>query len=350
MALKLFAKNKDGAGGAGSAKGRRAARRVRPRVGSADDYQPAPVLRYESDPLGRMFQEQRYGAALSDADRWQKHPGADAILSLCAAALEAAMAPVPAGIVSIPQTLDAEPGGSEVEIEVKPFFLEVHPVTNARFQMFVDAGGYKALEYWPEDIWPHLIELKDLTGAPGPFLWRHGRHDQRLTDHPVVGISWYEAQAYALWVGLRLPTEAEWQMAASWSIKSSADILRRFPWGDSMDNTRCNIWSSRRGGTVEVGEYATGASPNHILQLVGNVWEWTDTALDITDENGRQIIGEMPMHVVRGGAYDTYFETQATSHFRTGLIALARAHNTGFRCALDADRMPGMADEPGEAM
>ena len=348
MALKLFAKNKDGAGGAGSARKRRAARRRRPRIGSAADYQPAGALRYDSDPLRRMFQEQRYGAVLRDAARWRKHPGADAIVPLCAAALEAAMALVPAGIVSIPQTLDAEPGRPEVDIEVKPFFLEVHPVTNARFQMFVDASGYDELEYWPEDIWPHLIELKDATGTRGPVMWRNGRHDERLADHPIVGISWYEAQAYALWVGLRLPTEAEWQMAASWSIKSSADILRRFPWGDAMDNTKCNIWSSRHGGTVPVSQFAGGAAPNRIMQLVGNVWEWTDTALDITDEEGRRIIGEMPMHVVRGGAYDTYFETQATSHFRTGLIALARVHNTGFRCALDLDRMAAIADDQGE--
>jgi iron(II)-dependent oxidoreductase len=166
-------------------------------------------------------------------------------------------------------------------------------------------------------------------------LWRNARHDDRYRDHPVVGISWYEAQAYALWTGQRLPSEAEWQMAASWHIKSSTDIMRRFPWGDAMDNTRCNIWSSRRGVTVPVSEYPNGTAPNQVRQLVGNVWEWTDTEYAITDDIGRPIVGEMPMHVVRGGAFDTYFETQSANYFRTGQIALARTYNTGFRCAMN---------------
>jgi iron(II)-dependent oxidoreductase len=303
---------------------------------------------YHADVLKRMCQQERYSAILQSAGRWMEHPEGPSILSFCEEMLEEHMALVPAGIVSIALTLEAEPSDPEEEIEVSPFYLDISAVTNEQFQRFVDADGYYELEFWPKDIWPHLIELKDVTGCPGPGHWRHGRHDERLARHPVVGVSWYEAQAYALWVGKRLPTEAEWQMAASWSIKSSADILRRYPWGDTMDNTKCNIWSSRVGATVPVDAYTSGAAPNHVLQLVGNVWEWTDTSLDITDEEGRRIIGEMPMHVVRGGAFDTYFETQATSQFRSGAIALARAHNTGFRCALDLSQLDGDVKEGAE--
>jgi len=250
-------------------------------------------------------------------------------------ALEQSMALVPAGSVTISKTLSAQPGSAEQDIDVEPFLLDVHCVTSARFQKFVDAGGYDALEFWPEEIWPHLIELKDVTGQPGPRFWRNGRHDVRLAEHPVVGVSWYEAQAYALWIGQRLPTEPEWQMAASWHIRSSADVMRRFPWGDAMDAGRCNIWASRHAATVPVDEYANGAAPNHVRQLVGNVWEWTDSEYAITDDEDRTIVGEMPMNVIRGAAFDTYFETQATNYFRTGQIALARAHNTGFRCAME---------------
>ena len=82
-------------------------------------------------------------------------------------------------------------------------------------------------------------------------------------------------------------------------------------------------------------EYENGAAPNQVRQLVGNVWEWTDTEYAVTDSDGRTIVGEMPMNVVRGGAFDTYFETQANNYFRTGQISLARSYNTGFRCALD---------------
>lgn len=296
-------------------------------------YQPAPYQSWDADPLVRMLQQGRHAVILREEAKWRNHPNAASLLRQAKTELEPRMALVPAGSVSLAKTLEGETGPPEEDITVEPFLLDVHTVSNARFQNFVDAGGYDALEYWPEEIWPHLIELKDLTGQPGPRFWRQGRCDMRFMDHPAVGISWYEAQAFSLWAGQRLPTEAEWQMAASWHIHSSTDMLRRFPWGDALDNQRCNIWSSRIGRTVPVHSYPHGSAPNHVLQLVGNVWEWTDSEYSVADEVGRPVVGEMPMHVVRGGAFDTYFEIQATGHFRTGQIALARPHNVGFRCA-----------------
>lgn len=299
-------------------------------------YQPAPYECMDGDEINRCFQQGRFTMILRDQQKWRAQPGGGEVVEKAMRELEQRMALVPAGTTVISQALSAEPGSaSEAEIAVEPFLLDVHTVTNARYQKFVDAGGYDALEYWPEEIWPHLIELKDFTGQPGPRLWRQARHDSRMADHPVTGVSWYEAQAYALWIGQRLPSEAEWEMAASWHLNNSTDMMRRFPWGDAMDKHRCNVWSSRVGATVPVSEYSEGAAPNHVLQLVGNVWEWTDTEYAINDDYGSPIVGEMPMYVVRGGAFDTYFEAQATSHFRTGQIALARTQNTGFRCAMD---------------
>lgn len=300
-----------------------------------DSFEPAPCEPLDHDPLRRLLQQERYNVILRDEARWQRDPGGGAVIAEAIDRLEQSMALVPAGSVALPQTLSAQPGQPEIEVDVDPFLLDTHAVTNRRFQKFVDAEGYDALEYWPEEIWPHLIELKDQTGHPGPRFWRDGRHDAAFADHPVLGISWYEAQAYALWIGQRLPTEAEWQMAATWHIKSSTDIMRRFPWGDAMDITRCNIWSSRHRDTVPVTDYANGAAPNQVCQLIGNVWEWTDAECSLTDDDGRAIIGEMPMQVVRGAAFDTYFELQATASFRTGQLALARPHNTGMRCAVD---------------
>ncbi len=305
-----------------------------------DEFVPAPREALDADPLRRLYQQGRFNVILNDEALWRSHPGGAAILQEVKKELEQRMALVPAGTVGLPQTLSGQPGGPEKEVEVAPFLLCCHPVTNARYQRFVDAGGYDDLDCWPEEIWPHLIELKDLTGHPGPRFWRNGRHDARMADHPVVGVSWYEAQAYGIWIGQRLPTEAEWQMAASWHIKSSADLMRRFPWGDSLDITRCNIWSSRLGTTAPVTAYAKGSAPNHVTQLVGNVWEWADDEFGVTDDAGRAIVGEVAMHVVRGGAFDTYFETQATSFFRTGQLALARPLNTGFRCAMDLGDAP----------
>lgn len=332
MALKLFARkgsNARGSSGKGARNGKAAVNDPR------GAFAPAARESYSSDPLECLLQQERYNVIARDEAAWGDHPQAANIIAKVRAVLEANMALVPAGSVTFNSTLTSAPGSPEIDIEVEPFLLDVHSVTNARFQKFVDGGGYDALEYWPEEIWPHLIELKDLTGQPGPRFWQHGRHNAALSAHPVAGISWYEAQAYALWIGQRLPTEAEWQMAASWHINSSTDLMRRFPWGDAMDNQRCNIWSSAIKQTVPVGEYENGVAPNQVRQLIGNVWEWTDTEYSITDDEGRPIVGEMPMHVIRGGAFDTYFETQATNYFRTGQLALARSHNTGFRCAMD---------------
>jgi len=331
MALRLFSRKKSAERG-GSGDGRAILDALLPGGGR---YQPSAYEPFDGEPLKRLFQQGRHNAILREESKWLAHPGGPQLVAQSKEELEQRMALVPAGSVAITQTLAAQAGDAENEIAVEPFLLDVHTVTNARFQKFVDAGGYDALECWPEEIWPHLIELKDLTGMPGPRFWHNGRHDQRLTDHPVVGVSWYEAQAYALWIGQRLPTEAEWQMAASWHLNSSSDLLRRFPWGDALNSERCNLWASRRNGTVPVDQYPNGAAPNHVLQLVGNVWEWTDTEYQVVDDENRPVVGEMPMHVVRGGAFDTYFESQATSSFRTGQLALSRYHNTGFRCAMD---------------
>lgn len=303
---------------------------------------PATCVPLDPDPLRAMLQQGRCALIINDLARWRSHPDFDDVMEACEQRLESELALVPAGEITMSRTLCPEPGGPEDVVQVDAFLIDECCVTNAQFQRFVDGGGYDDLSLWPEDIWPHLIEMKDQTGTSAPRYWREGHHDQRLADHPVVGVCWYEARAYAAWAGKRLPTEAEWQMACSWHIKSDADVLRRFPWGDAMNAQRCNVWLSGIGKTVPVKSYPNGAAPNQVLQLVGNVWEWTDSRFDILDPNGQPIVGEMPMYSIRGGAFDTYFESQATSQFRTGQIALARTHNVGFRCALSLDRAPWM--------
>ncbi|UCG15214.1 MAG: formylglycine-generating enzyme family protein [Phycisphaerales bacterium] len=332
MPLRIFSKRgrRSDQLGNGAATGRSPAS-----ASAAVAYDAAPPEPLETDPLRQLWQQGRFAVILREADKWRKHTGGDAIVGAAASALEKRMALVPEGTVTLPTTLSSEPGAPEIDVDVEPFLLAATTVSNAEFQRFVDAAGYDELELWPKDIWPHLIEFHDQTGSPGPRFWRQSRHSRRLANHPVVGVSWFEARAYALWAGLRLPTEVEWQMAASWHIRSSADVFRRFPWGDALDRERCNLWLSGIGETAPVDAYANGAAPNNVLQLVGNVWQWNSSDFEVTDVAGRAVLGEMPMKGLRGGAFDTYFESQATSGFRTGLIALARTHNVSFRCAMD---------------
>lgn len=304
-------------------------------VAETTDFVPAEQQPLETDPVRRLAQQERWAQIILAKETYRSHPDGEAIVAEAREKLDTRMALVPEGIVELPKSLDNHVGAAETDVHVQPFLLDICTVSNARFQHFVDAGCYEDLDLWSEDIWPHLIEMQDQTGQAGPRHWRNGRHDDRLGAHPVVGVCWYEADAFARWIGQRLPTDAEWQMAASWHLKSEANILRRFPWGDAMDHTRCNVWASRLGTTAAVDVYPKGAAPNGVLQLIGNVWEWTASEFEINDFEGRPVMGEMPMYCIRGGAFDTYFESQATSLFCTGQILMGRTHHTGFRCALD---------------
>lgn len=298
-------------------------------------YVPAEPVKLAGDPLARALQARRFGRILGGRQEWADHPDFKKTYDEASELVDAYFALVPEGLVSIAMSIFDEPGSPETDCETAPFLLSRYAVTNADYQYFVDAGAYEDLELWPQDIWPHLVGFKDASGEAGPHLWQGGRHRRDQADHPVVGVSWYEAAAYARWAGYRLPTEAEWQMAACWRIRSSAHVDRRYPWGDALDLAFCNIWASGHGGTLPVSECAGGAAPNGVLQLIGNAWEWTDGDFAAVDREGRQVVGDTLLKVIRGGAYDTYFPWQAIGTFRSGLGCLSRVHNVGFRCALD---------------
>lgn len=301
----------------------------------SEAFQPADVLPLSRDIVEQSLQTKRFGMFLHPPAAWSGHQNFLQMQQRAAEEIDDRFALVPAGFTSITTRLNDEPGAPEEDQHSEPFLLARCAVTNAEYQLFVDAGGYSDPDHWPESVWPHLIDFKDLTSAPGPRYWRNGRHDKRLARHPVVGISWYEASAYAAWAGYRLPSEAEWQVAATWQLSSDAGSSRRYPWGDALDLACCNIWASGHGGTLAVDAQPLGAAPNGVLGLVGNTWEWVESDFICSDEQARPIIGEALLKGIRGGAYDTYFPWQATGRFRTGLPCLSRAHNVGFRCALD---------------
>jgi iron(II)-dependent oxidoreductase len=196
--------------------------------------------------------------------------------------------------------------------EIKPFKIARGPVTNGEYAEFVEAGGYLKSEYWTEEGWGWL----QTGGAPAlersfakffnkalnedadrplfkeglshPVYWRreaNGRWLQRVFDRyvplnenlPVVHVNWYEAQAYCNWAGRRLPTEAEWEMAASATPAANGDELARryFPWGNEPPTPQRANLDWRASGIAEVGAFPAGDSGYGCRQMLGNVWEWT---------------------------------------------------------------------------
>jgi iron(II)-dependent oxidoreductase len=198
-------------------------------------------------------------------------------------------------------------------VEIKSFRIARAPVTNGEFLAFVENGGYRKDKFWSAEGWSWLQsggaprleqsfakffdesvskprELAALDqGVDHPVYWRreaNGRWRQRIFDRyvplnehvPVVHVSWYEAEAYCNWAGRRLPTEGEWEAAASAELTDGIMVSNRrrhFPWGDDPPNAQHANLDWRALGIVEVGSHAAGDSAFGCRQLIGNVWEWT---------------------------------------------------------------------------
>lgn len=242
------------------------------------------------------------------------------------------------------------PANSRV-VRVGRVYVDRYLVSNEDFSRFVQAGCYEQMAIWDPEIWPAVLNFVDRTGRPGPRFWSRGRCGAGLETHPVAGISWYEAHAYARWVGKRLLTDAEWVKSAAWPVALSptSRVQRRFPWGDHMDRDRANLWHSGVGNTVPVDCCEEGISTGGVHQLVGNVWEWTSSPLSAEESPFGRLALDLPMKVVRGGAFDTYFESQADTRFSSCENPVERKHNIGFRCAINArDLVTQQEGEPAK--
>jgi iron(II)-dependent oxidoreductase len=174
------------------------------------------------------------------------------------------------------------------EIVVEPFSISRTAVTQAEFAGFVNAAGYSRRELWSDEGWG----WREGAGAAHPVYWRSAGKDEwerRAFDQwlplepdlPVIHINWYEAQAYCRWTKRRLPTEAEWELAASCEPAVDGGIAsrkRKYPWGDDPHmRERANLdW--REGRCVAVNALPAGDSAFGVRQMIGNVWEWTTTA------------------------------------------------------------------------
>lgn len=160
-------------------------------------------------------------------------------------------------------------------VPLRPFAIARAPVTQSEFAAFVESDGYRRPDLWSTAGW----QWRQTVQAEHPLYWQRQRDGWLRRDfdrwlplephRPVVHVNWYEAEAYSRWAGQRLPTEAEWEAAASATPKS------RFPWGDTPpDPTRAQL-DGYDLGCCDVAALPGGDSAAGCRQMIGNVWEWT---------------------------------------------------------------------------
>jgi formylglycine-generating enzyme required for sulfatase activity/tRNA A-37 threonylcarbamoyl transferase component Bud32 len=198
-------------------------------------------------------------------------------------------------------------------------FMHRNLVTNLEFKQFVEEGGYTDATHWPEEALPHLQDFVDTTGQPGPATWVDGGFDSSLAHHPVTGISWYEAAAYASWAGKRLPTPEEWEIAAGAQMLGESDNPPDYAFGSREDAPPGGVSETR-----EVGSTDWDASRHGVRDLGSNVAEWTS-----------QLNGNQGRAVVKGaepGMGRELFFRYARRAKNSSAPLLDRSPGRGFRC------------------
>jgi hypothetical protein len=198
--------------------------------------------------------------------------------------------PAPFAWIDIPGTIGKKWTGA-------PYQISKYPVTNAQFKLFVDAGGYDEPRWWTEAGWGQREKEKWTE----PRYWRDKQWNG--AEKPVVGVSWYEAVAFCLWLSettgesIMLPTDEQWQYAAQ------GDDGRAYPWGNNWDCKKCNnsVKPCDSNVTTPVRQYeGKGDSPFKVVDMAGNVGEWCVTDYN---HNTHDINSHAEYRVLRGGSW-----------------------------------------------
>ncbi|MGC0252728.1 formylglycine-generating enzyme family protein [Pseudactinotalea sp. Z1748] len=253
-----------------------------------------------------------------------------------------------------PDAHPADREGPVHTVEVEPFLIGSTTVTNAQFERFVKSTGYRtqAEEFGWSFVFHLFVRDIDPSAVRGvaagtPWWvgidgadWRHpegpGSSLKDRRDHPVVHVSWHDAQAYCAWSGTRLPDEAEWEYAARGGL-----VRRRYAWGDELTpggKHMCNIWQGDfpRHNTADDGYVGTAPAKSFpangygLFNVAGNVWEWT--ASPWARSPGRSA---PDVWTIRGGSYlchDSYCNRYRVAA-RTLNAGDSSSGNTGFRIA-----------------
>ncbi len=230
-------------------------------------------------------------------------------------------------------------------VELADFRIDVYPVTAGEYAEFIEAGGYQTRSLWSDDGW----EWKKAHNIISPEYWSRSDDATRWrvremfeetamrVDHPVTGVSWYEADAYARFVGKRLPTEAEWEKAASWDPAAAA--RRRF--GCEGEVGLKGNFGFQNWGTTSVEKHPGGASAYGCVDMSGNVWEWTSSRFEgypgfkaFPYPEYSEIWFDGDHRVLKGGSWATRLPLLRCS-FRNFWRPRFRIAFSGFRCAAD---------------
>ncbi len=225
------------------------------------------------------------------------------------------------------------------------FKIGLGPITNATFLTFVEGGGYERREWWSDEGWAWK-EQYDIH-RPGAWTdgldgeWRLGTLHPLLPDQPVVHVSWFEADAFARAHGARLPSESEWEKAATWDLERDRRLTQ--PWGEQplLPGVHANV-DHVSDGPLPVAQHRDGVSPSGCLGMIGDTWEWT--ASEFTGYPGfvahpypeySEVFFDDGYRVLRGGSWATRARV-ITAAFRNWDFPQRRQIFAGFRIARDA--------------
>ena len=230
-------------------------------------------------------------------------------------------------------------------VTVRPFWMDRTAVTNGEYLGFMEAGGYERRELWSEAGWAWLQD----AAVHAPKYWtRDGsgwltRSMDRVAppdvDAPVCHVCWYEAEAFARYAGKRLPTETEWEIAASWDPAAGAP--RVYPWGEEPpDATQANL-DQLSFGTAPVDTYGANVSASGCYGMLGDVWEWTSSDfhgypgfIAAPYKEYSEVFFGPEYKVLRGGSWATR-PGAIRNTFRNWDYPIRRQIFSGFRCARD---------------
>lgn len=200
------------------------------------------------------------------------------------------------------------------QVALAAFRIAQTPVTNAEYRQFVSA-----------------------TEHPSPLHWQGDEIPAGLEHHPVTHVDWYDAQAFCRWAGVRLPSEAEWERAAAGAHSRGARI---YPWGNQPPGTKRSNFGSdgKQSTTTAVDRHPGGATPEGLLDMAGNVWEWASSLYAPYPYNagdGREALETRGQRVLRGGS----FLSPSAAYIRCSMRSLSyetrRREHIGFRVAQD---------------